>query len=139
MKAGDLVALFKGKFRLSVAIDSARVILIYEYQQIEEEAINQLITNISLTRENFSTLSYPSTDVKTEKFEIYKTNIFCAVKEYRKTVEEFFNWLKINLKKIHLFEEGQILRMPGLKLIGLPIYNHHVILTGKPYFYLLFI
>jgi len=47
MKAGDLVALFKGKFRLSVAIDSARVILIYEYQQIEEEAINQLITNIS--------------------------------------------------------------------------------------------
>ncbi len=54
MKAGDLVALFTGKFRLSVAIDSAHVILIYEYQQIEEEAINQLITNINLTREDFS-------------------------------------------------------------------------------------
>jgi len=130
MKAGDLVALFKEKFLLSVAIDSARVIVIYECQQIDEEAINQLINNISLSREDFSMITYSSIAVRAEKFEIYKTNIFCAVKEYRKTVEEFFNSLKINLKKIHTFEEGQILIMPGFKVIGLPLYNHHVIFTG---------
>ncbi len=75
MKAGDLVALFKEKFLLSVAIDSARVIVIYECQQIVEEAINQLIINISLSREDFSIISYSSIAVRAEKFEIYKTNI----------------------------------------------------------------
>ncbi len=62
-------------------------------------------------------------------YNLSETNIFCAVKEYRKTVEEFFNSLIINLKKIHLFEEGQILKMPGP--VGMPLYNHHVIFTGK--------
>jgi len=131
MKAGDLVALLKEKFVLSVAIDSALVIVIYKCQKIDEEAINHLIKNISLSREDFSNLSHSSIAVRAENFEIYKTNIFCAVKEYRKTVEEFFNSLIINLKKIHLFEEGQILKMPGFEVIGMPLYNHHVIFTGK--------
>ncbi len=131
MKSGDLVAFFREKFVLSVAIDSALVIVIYKCQKIDEEAINQLIKNISLSREDFSNLSYSSIAVRAENVEIYKTNIFCAIKEYRKTVEEFFNSLKTNLKKTHTFEEGQILKMPGFKVIGLPLYNHHVIFSGK--------
>ena len=66
-----------------------------------------------------------------QKFEIYKTNIFVAIKEHRKKIEDFFNSLKKNLKKMHTFEVGQILKLPGLELIGMPIYNHHVIFSGN--------
>ena len=131
MKSGDLVALFKGKFQLSVAINSANVTIIYKNQEICDEAINKLIDNISLSRNDISTLFLPTIGITNEMIEIYNTNLFTAIQEHQKTVEEFFNVLKVNLKKINTFEEGSILRMSGFKLIGLPIYQHQVIFSGN--------
>jgi len=131
MKSGDLVALFKGKFQLSVAINSANVTIIYKNQEICDEAINKLIDNISLCRNVISTLFLSTIGITNEMIEIYNTNLFTAIQEHQKTVEEFFNVLKVNLKKINTFEEGSILRMSGFKLIGLPIYQHHVIFSGN--------
>ena len=134
MKAGDLVALYKGKFKLTMAIDSMTVMIIYKNSQIEEEAINQLRNHVNLSAESFSEICYHSVVPIGNKFEIYKTNVFSAIKEHRKTFVEFFNSLKDNLKKMHTFEVGQILKMPGLKLIGMPLYNHHVIFSGNFFF-----
>jgi hypothetical protein len=131
MKAGDLVALYKGKFKLTMAIDSMTVMIIYKNSQIEEEAINQLWNHVNLSAESFSEICYHSVVPIGNKFEIYKTNVFSAIKEHRKTFLEFFNSLKDNLKRMHTFEVGQILKMPGLKLIGMPLYNHHVIFSGN--------
>ena len=131
MKAGDLVALYKGKFKLTMAIDSMTVMIIYKNSQIEEEAINQLWNHVNLSAESFSEICYHSVVPIGNKFEIYKTNVFSAIKEHRKTFLEFFNSLKDNLKRMHTFEVGQILKMPGFKLIGMPLYNHHVIFSGN--------
>ncbi len=49
------------------------------------------------------------------------------------SVHEQIYFLKINLSKIQHFEEGDILKMPGLKIVGSPLYNHHVIYSSNVY------
>jgi hypothetical protein len=53
MKAGYLVALYKGKFKLTMAIDSMTVMILYQNSQIEEEAINQQLNHVNLRAESF--------------------------------------------------------------------------------------
>jgi len=62
-----------------------------------------------------------------QKFEIYITNIFLATKVHRKKIEDFFLLFEKEFEKMQTFEVGLILKLPGLELIGMPIYNHHVI------------
>ena len=71
MKTGDLVAIYKGKFLLSIATNSLTVIKIYKNSMIEEEAIEMLLNHINLTKKCFSAICYPSI-VLEKKFKYIK-------------------------------------------------------------------
>jgi len=57
MKAGDIVALYSGSFRLAVAIDARNLVVIYSSNQVDLSSIK-------------STEALPE-----NLYEIYKTNI----------------------------------------------------------------
>lgn len=125
MKAGDIVALYSGSFRLAVAIDARNLVVIYSSNQVIYKSIELLIRNIR----DLSTIK--STEALPENlYEIYKTNIISTPKKFKKTLEELFKILVINLNKMAKFSEGDILKMEGSSLLQNTIYNHFVILTG---------
>ncbi len=47
MKAGDIVALYSGSFRLAVAIDAKNLVVIYSSNQVIYKSIELLIRNIN--------------------------------------------------------------------------------------------
>jgi len=132
MKSGDLVALYQDCFRLSIAISNTNVVVFNSHKKLHLEVLDYICNYLSRNK-NFSSLNYPSEEIKKNEYEIYKTNIFLASENNGKTVHELIYFLKINLSKIQHYEEGDILKMPGLKIFGSPLYNHHIIYSGNVY------
>jgi len=125
MRAGDLVGLYGGCYRLAIAIDNQKLTIIYDSfdKSINFETINDFLAS-SLKR-------IASENLPLENFEIYKTNIYDTTKLYGKTLSQYFDFLVLNLKKFCVFVEGDILRMEGLKFMQHTIYNHQVIFSGQ--------
>ena len=125
MKGGDIVALYTESFRIAVAIDGHNLIVIYRLKQIDYKSLSNLLEHIS----DLTVLS-SSEILPKDNFEIYKTSILLTPKQVGKTTQEFFNFLILNLKKMHTFSEGDILKMKGSQLMKYTLYNHHVIFSG---------
>ena len=112
MISGDIVALYSGDFRLAVAIDNHNLTVIYRLKTIDYKSICNLLNNLSDLKSISSTEILPR-----DNFEIYKTNILTTPKRIGKTTEEYFKFLILNLKKMHTFAEGDILKMEGSQLM----------------------
>ncbi len=125
MISGDIVALYSGDFRLAVAIDNHNLTVIYRLKTIDYKSICNLLNNLSNLKSISSTEILPR-----DNFEIYKTNILLTPKQMGKTTEQYFDFLILNLKKMHTFTEGDILKMEGLQLMKYTLYNHHAIFSG---------
>jgi len=124
MRAGDLIGLFDGCYRLAIAIDNLKLTIIYDSfdKSINFGTINDFLAS------NLRRIS--SENLPLENFEIYKTNIYDATILYGKTLSQYFDFLVLNLKKCCTFVEGDILSMEGSKFMQHTIYNHHVIFSG---------
>jgi len=125
MRAGDIVALFSGNFRLGVAVDSHNLVVIYKSKQVEYQTINILLHNIN----DLSSLT-PTEVLPKDEYEIYKSNILMTPQKLQKTTREFFKFLIYNLKKMHTFTEGDILKMEGPLILKYTLYHHYVIFSG---------
>jgi len=132
MRAGDLLSLYDSDFRIAIAVDSQNLVIIYRLNKVDIESMNSLLDHIDNHSNYIATEPLPQSN-----YEIYKTNIFSASKVYGKSINELFKYIYINLKKIHTFSEGDILKMEGLKLMNLAIYHHHAIFSGIHTFLLL--
>ena len=132
MRAGDIVALYLENFRLAVAVDGQNLVVIYRSNQVVNQSIDLLLNNIGDLSSILSTEVLPE-----DHYEIYKTNILITPKLLKKTTKELIKFLVINLKKMPLFSEGDILKMEGPMLLQFTIYNHFVIFSGIFIFLLL--
>jgi hypothetical protein len=136
MKAGDIVSLYSESFRLGVAIDSRHVLLIYSFNQVKYDMIELLLKNLK----DLSTIPITLTEVPPKnKFEVYKTNIISTPMKLKKSPEDLFKFLIINLKKMIRFSVGDILKMAGPSILKNTLYNHFVVFSGICDFFIYYI